>query len=558
MDFRKKLLVISASAMVFAGMASAVTPCPTATNTTGLPNILRLEGTNDLTTALFITCGAATLTSGTVVAQLTGTVTSKAIPFATTSEATLLITTPPGDVTTAYAGTVSGTQVSFGTVAFPAAAFTMSVVDVRINSSLLTAGQYVTEVLNVYNQGVVAFSSATNIAASPGPTPVGYVQGGFSTPAFPFGVGPVQYTLCVGNVDTNSFSIPLTAKFGGAFKTKAPTLNTVTGGALACGPAAGACTSTNGEQGTYIPGGGSVVGVANSGTRFLLSFTGIPTGVTLYLPVSIAGTSALAGVGSSPLTLTLTASATGAFSAVAASTTVGFPGAGVQAAITATNGAATAVYEVTSTDNTVPAESLNFTGAFTFAANFSPVAVGPVTVTITPAPSGSTNVPNFAASSNTAITLSSWSPCVTSLLFPFVTNQLGFDTGIVLANTSTDPFGGVFNAFTNPAGYGAAAAPGACVLNFYGAGAPTPSTGVAAPGGSQASGTTNAFQLSSVAAGFQGYMIAVCNYQYGHGYAFIEYDLTQNNGVAEGYLALILPYSPAVLRSGAAPEALNN
>src|SRR5580700_4720282 len=100
MDFRKKLLVISASAIAFAGMASAATtPCPTATNTTGLPNILRLEGTNDLTTAINIGCAAgATLTSGTVVAQLTGTVTSKAIPFATTSEATLLITT--GGVTT--------------------------------------------------------------------------------------------------------------------------------------------------------------------------------------------------------------------------------------------------------------------------------------------------------------------------------------------------------------------------------------------------------------------------------------------------------------------------
>jgi hypothetical protein len=552
MDFRKKLLVISASAIVFAGMASAATtPCPTATNSTGLPNILRLEGTNDLTTAVTIGCGAATLASGTVVAQLTATVTSKAIPLSATSEATLLITTVPGGVVTPYAGTISGTQVSFGTVAFPAGTFTITVANVRVNSSLLTSGQYVTSVVNVYNQGVVAFSSATNVPGSPGPTPVGYVQGGFTSPAFPFGGGPAQYTLCVGNVDTNTFTLPLAEKFGGAFKTNNPTLNTVTGLALKCGPAAGACTSTNGEQGTYIPGG-SVVGTANSGTRFLLSFAGIPTGVTLYLPVTITGLNALADPGvSSPLVLTLTSSATGAFSAVAASTTPPYSIAG-QAAITATNGAATAVYEVTSTDNTVPAENLNFTGVLSFAANFSPVAVGPVTVTITPAPSGSTNVPNFAASSNTANTLSSWTPCTTSLLFPFVTNQLGFDTGIVLGNTSTDPYGVPGPPFFT--GFGAAPAPGSCALNFYGAGAPT--NPVPAPGGSQASGTTNAFQLSSVAPGFQGYMIAVCNYQYGHGYAFIEYDLTQNQGVAEGYLALVLPVSAVAPRF--APEALNN
>jgi hypothetical protein len=480
---------------------------------------------------------------------LTGTVTSKALPLSTTSEASLLITT--GGVTTAYAGTISGTQVSFGTVAFPAAVFTMTVADVRVNSSLLTSGQYVTEVLNVYNQGVVAFSSATNVPGSPGPTPVGYVQGGFTSPAFPFGAGPTAYQLCVGQANSLGFTLPLAAKFGGAFKTQVPTINTVTGLALKCGPAAGACTSTNGEQGTYVPGAGSVVGTANSGTRFLLSFAGIPAGVTLYVPVTITGTSALADVGvSSPLTLTLTSSATGAFSAVAGTYPTGVL---TEAPVTATNGAGTAVYEVTSTDNTVPAESLNFTGYFTFAANFSPVAVGPVTVTITPAPSGSTNVPNFAASSNTAITLSSWTPCTTSLLFPFVTNQLGFDTGIVLANTSTDPFGVPGAPFFT--GTGASPAPGTCGLNFYGAGAPT--NPVPAPGGSQSSGTTNAFQLSSVAPGFQGYMIAVCNYQYAHGYAFIEYDLTQNQGVAEGYLALVLnPGTAFVPRP--APEALNN
>jgi hypothetical protein len=202
------------------------------------------------------------------------------------------------------------------------------------------------------------------------------------------------------------------------------------------------------------------------------------------------------------------------------------------APLTSANGTATAVYEVTATDNTVLGENTNVKGYITAAAGFATTSLPAITVTVTPAPTGSVNptlvIPNFTTSSNGALTLSAFSVCQTSLLFPFVTNQLGFDTGIVLANTSTDPFSA------------AAPTPGTCALDFYGAGAPTPSTGVAAPGGSQASGTTNAFTLSSVAPGFQGYVIAVCNYLYGHGYAFLTYGLTQPTGIAEGYLALVI------------------
>src|SRR5262249_17760836 len=115
----------------------------------------------------------------------------------------------------------------------------------------------------------------------------------------------------------------------------------------------------------------------------------------------------------------------------------------------------------------------------------------------------------------------------------FVTNQLGFDTGLVVANTSTDNLGVAGKSV-------ATAQSGTCTLSFYGAGAPTPASGVADPGGSTASGTTHAFLLSSVAPGFQGYMIASCPFQYAHGFAFLAYNLTQNNGVVEGYIAEVL------------------
>lgn len=56
-------------------------------------------------------------------------------------------------------------------------------------------------------------------------------------------------------------------------------------------------------------------------------------------------------------------------------------------------------------------------------------------------------------------------PCskqrVTRLLYPFVTNQAGFDTGLEISNTTADPFG------TTPV-------PGVCKLTFYGSNPPSP------------------------------------------------------------------------------------
>ena len=76
------------------------------------------------------------------------------------------------------------------------------------------------------------------------------------------------------------------------------------------------------------------------------------------------------------------------------------------------------------------------------------------------------------------------------LLFPFVTNQSGFDSGIEIANTSTDPFG------TTPAS-------GACTLNFYGANAPASKSTGTIP-----SGTLYLGLASSLAPNFQGYVIS--------------------------------------------------
>lgn len=119
------------------------------------------------------------------------------------------------------------------------------------------------------------------------------------------------------------------------------------------------------------------------------------------------------------------------------------------------------------------------------------------------------------------------------LLFTFVTNQFGLDTLITISNTSQDPFG------TPPAD-------GACVFFFFGAAAPAPYTTPFIP-----AGTTFANLTSIIAPGFQGYVIADCNFHLAHGWYF-----TADVGavhVLTGSAALVLP---STFRTGSPPESL--
>jgi hypothetical protein len=117
--------------------------------------------------------------------------------------------------------------------------------------------------------------------------------------------------------------------------------------------------------------------------------------------------------------------------------------------------------------------------------------------------------------------------CTTNLLFTFVTNAtgVGFDSGMAIANTSQDP-------------YGTAPQHGTITLYFYGTNAPAPLT---TP--DVAAGATWAASLSTIAPGFQGYVIAIAQFQFGHGFAFItgKYNPGSVYDVAEGYLANIIP-----------------
>jgi hypothetical protein len=140
-------------------------------------------------------------------------------------------------------------------------------------------------------------------------------------------------------------------------------------------------------------------------------------------------------------------------------------------------------------------------------------------------------------------------PCTTNLLFPWVINvNPGLDSGLAIANTTMDP-------------YGTLGQTGSCTLTLYPTSLTTTEGVNAGPGIPL---TTDPVEPGSVwraamsgttqFAGFAGYIIAICNFQYGHGFAYI----TDNFGVgapntAQGYLALLIP-DPLLLgaRSAAA------
>jgi hypothetical protein len=124
----------------------------------------------------------------------------------------------------------------------------------------------------------------------------------------------------------------------------------------------------------------------------------------------------------------------------------------------------------------------------------------------------------------------------TTLLFPFVSAQAGFDTGIAISNTSRDTVGTAPQA-------------GTCTLNYFGnvtgGGGPPPpqTTNAPVPAGEQLLFTLSTGGNFGIAGrpGFQGYIIATCNFQYAHGYALITDGPIGQARIGSSYLALIIP-----------------
>jgi len=291
---------------------------------------------------------------------------------------------------------------------------------------------------------------------------------------------------------------------------------------------------TQWESGYYAPGSNNGAG-ASQATRFILRFFNIPEGVDVSVDKYINHATDAPGDGLELRLLNGTDSrgAGGTLSS----------GDGPQA-VTISGGFGFAVYEVLDNDP-FRIEECDVDIWFEWEAdteNDSP-AVGSGQVTASFAPlstvvvaSDSEPEPRFLDNTGDPETIVTVIRCTTTLLFPFVTNQAGFDTGMAISNTSEDWLGTDSQT-------------GACTIHYHGAtvgggAAPSEQTSTPIAGGEQLIFTLSGGNLAQDIAGapeFQGYVIAVCEFQYGHGFAFITDGFGGIPSIAQGYLALVIP-----------------
>jgi hypothetical protein len=555
-NFRTRLLGLTAMATAFVGVSfgQALTCTDSVANANNpaigstQPQVnaaLRVESQTDQLSLLQFACTGTSTPVGTTTVTVTIftnlPITSKAITGGT--EATLIangtvsnasgsagnvtVVAPAGSTgpATAVQGVVSGSTVTFAGITIPTgpAGITtyFQVANIRVNASAATTVPFQTS-----ESGLIAYTTSTTsgtttaFATIPATGSSGLVVPSLNPPTVT-GIAAAA-TVCTGN-STQSFQLNInTAKVSGAF--------------LEAGTAPGVGQPPVGEGGQYLPGAPSAIGTANADV-ITVTYSGLPSGGTVYVPATIS--SMPAGPNSTTLTTTGTVAP------------AGFPVGDVGFAVPST-GIVTIPYTVTTFSLLgAPAQS-SFPVAtiVAFAANSTNTATT-VTATYNYSPQGATltgpatTVPTFSNVTPPAVNASSIVLCQTTLLFPFVTNQVGFDTGIAIANTSVDNLAAGFKSFATaqPASATGPAAATTCNLFFYGPFAPTVPAAtpfIPDPQGALVAGTTHAFQLSSVAPGYQGYMIAVCPFNYAHAFAFLTYGLTQTNGVAEGYLAEVL------------------
>jgi hypothetical protein len=591
MNFRRWITALAVLAL-FTGLASAQVNVGSAqvgplqcTATVAVPPQLRAEGMTELIGDIVLTCtGGSAITPGTTIptANITvslGTnVTSRLLGGGPASEALLLIDEPgsavggagtllpqtacsssafgagPGGcvlaapavggtvATNVFQGLVSGNQVIFnGIPVLPPVSAGQGrvyrITNVRANVAGLGGGGLAgtTQLL-----ASVSISGSTSLPVSNPVLIAGFIQAGLTTA----GNNAGNLAQCGGSTSPSSLgALRFTEGFATSFKTRVAPTSTTSGqagaGILQNVPG----TIYNSESGFITPAIAGA-GLADYGTRLKAVFNNVPAGVRIFVtttnvingntqavPGSFTSTTAFAQLISSETT----PDANG-IAPLASSTTSVNTGATLLAEIPVVNSTATAVWEVVNA-NSAGQDSLSFGFYQQFTANpganSPPPGTATVNLSFAPTPpnafsasagasaSATLTIPRFADLS-TASNVFTIALCQTTLLFPFVTNQGGFDTGIAIANTTSDPF-----STRNQNG--------TCALNWYG-GAGSPAA-VTTP--SIATGTVYTTLASASAANFQGYMIAVCNFQLAHGFAFVS-DIGARN-LAMGYLALVLP-----------------
>jgi hypothetical protein len=313
-------------------------------------------------------------------------------------------------------------------------------------------------------------------------------------------------------------------------------------------------TNSNTGWGTLAGIGQTSSGAANQGTRLRVAFNNVPAGVRIFVSLRAFDTPSTSvdtydAATNNAVLVNVASNGSGLYTPIPKVTNTSATSTSSDckdnlgkdleiAEVPIFGGSGVATWEVVAT-NPLAIQTMDFGLVAAWKANTASnlPGLGTITASGSFAPLSTVvtasqieSVPRFAdtSSAKNAVTINQ---CVTNLLFPFVSNQGGFNTGMAISNTTKDPYGNATEA-------------GTCTLNYYGdtnGGAPPP----AQTSGVVPAGDYLAFDLLSggkfgvtPTPGFQGYIIAQCKFRRGHGYAFISD--TSMARVANGYLALIL------------------
>lgn len=381
----------------------------------------------------------------------------------------------------------------------------LRIANVRINAreSGYSSSSFVPNDVNMF----ISVSGTGSLPLTNNVLRVAFVQ-----PAMTFTVSGATFNQC--ELPTSPINITFAERFGTAFEPRGTNTQNV--------PGQNYNTESMFSNGPVL----GTIGYADQGTRLLVRFAGIPSGISLSAPLTVTGSGGLL------LTRVVTDSNGGGSFSAATSTSISLSG-----------GAGILVYEVTAgTPGLIESATIPVTVSYpsgfpaTLPGLTPPGSPGTVAGFLAPLStvtraSLSAPVPRFVEDNQIPATALVVNPCQTNLLFPFVA-QLGttFDTGIAISNTSADP-------------YGTAPQSGACTLYFYDGTANPPASQTSTSIGAGASlvfsmYAGNSEQNITPIRDWSGYMIARCNFQYAHGFAFIS-DLGLSKW-SEGYLALVL------------------
>jgi hypothetical protein len=584
-DFRKWILVLAVVAL-FAPLASAQSSINCLTSG-GVPLIVRAEGTAELTGDVVLSCtGGQGVNTFPINFQifLNTDITSRLLTSNTTNgagytEALLIVDEPlssagivhvPGvdpltEGANVFRGTLGagGQNLQWNGVPFtpPGTAGgtrTLRFTNIRANATKIPSAG-IPNPITAY----ISVSSPTAITLSSNQVNVAQPQQSYSFSI----IGSANALQCLGQSLSNGFqyAVKFTELFASAFKP-----------AVAAGqhdsvlPPSTSFHSESGYRGTPT---GSETGVATSGTRFLVQFNNPQSGVTINvsntningviapdsagagvantLAAQFVGTADINGAGGTPGTAPTSATGIvcGGNSGGCKDAWIASPLARPTAYNTLTvnaNGSAYATWEVTASNQSNP-ESAIFGVNYSYSPalpNSPALGSSGVLGNLAPAytlPTGTTAsatlpVPRFALNATGGNTFTI-NPCVTDLLFPFVASTASYDTGIVVANTTADPFG-------------TSSQSGTCTIWYYGAGAPPSQVSTSVPAGSLlAFSLQNGGSNGVTGVGFfTGYMVVQCRFQFAHGFANISDPGLRN--WASGYMALVMDTaaSPSVNR----------